>query len=189
MTYTYPYTSKAELNYIFVNKKWINSTGNCEACSSFDGVFFYHRIDWHRLVWVNAEKKKKKQTFKSSQYDWFSLADKYIRNPYTVTVRNKFDTLQEKTETHTLKDEYENFVPAKSSAYQPSQQFHFILRRQPVRQIDLWDKKRRRGEKRVKLIKILEKLYYRKVSKFHLVSFWFNDIPSIMGYLMPKPSF
>ena len=29
-----------------------------------------------------------------------------------VTVRNKFDTLQEICETHTLNDEYENFITA-----------------------------------------------------------------------------
>ena len=31
---------------------------------------------------------------------------------YMVTVRNKFDTLQEISETYTPNDEYENFVSA-----------------------------------------------------------------------------
>ena len=50
------------------------------------------------------------QTFKASQYDWSSLANCDIRDHYTVTVQNKFDTLQETFERHTLNDEYENFV-------------------------------------------------------------------------------
>ena len=29
-----------------------------------------------------------------------------------LTLRNKFDALQEKTETHTLNDKYENFINA-----------------------------------------------------------------------------
>ena len=37
------------------------------------------------------------------------LNNKDISNKYTITVRKKFDTLQEITETLTPKDEYENF--------------------------------------------------------------------------------
>ena len=35
-----------------------------------------------------------------------------IRDKYTLTLRNKFDARQEKSETHTPNDEYENFVNA-----------------------------------------------------------------------------
>ena len=34
----------------------------------------------------------------------------WIRDKYALALRNKFDALQEKTETHTPNDEYENFV-------------------------------------------------------------------------------
>ena len=33
-----------------------------------------------------------------------------LKNHYTVTVRNKFDTLQKTSERHILNDKYENFV-------------------------------------------------------------------------------
>ena len=33
-----------------------------------------------------------------------------MSNKYTVIVRNKFDSLQEISKTHTLNEEYENFV-------------------------------------------------------------------------------
>ena len=41
-----------------------------------------------------------------------SLANSDISNQYMVTVRNKFDTLQETSERYTPNDEYENFVTA-----------------------------------------------------------------------------
>ena len=44
---------------------------------------------------------------------WLVLAyNRDIRDKYALTLRNRFDALQEKTETHTPNDEYENFVNA-----------------------------------------------------------------------------
>ena len=43
-TYTYANNSKAQIDYIFINKKWKNSAMNCEAYSSFEGVSSDHRI-------------------------------------------------------------------------------------------------------------------------------------------------
>ena len=40
------------------------------------------------------------------------LNNKDIRDKYVIALRNKFDALQEKTETRTPNDEYENFVNA-----------------------------------------------------------------------------
>ena len=37
-TYTYANNSKTQIDYVFINKKWKNSTMNCEAYSSFEGV-------------------------------------------------------------------------------------------------------------------------------------------------------
>ena len=45
-------------------------------------------------------------------YDWARLNNKDIRDKYVIALRNKFDALQEKTETHIPNDEYENFVNA-----------------------------------------------------------------------------
>ena len=45
-TYTYANNAIAQIDYIFVNKKWNNSALNCEAYSSFKCVFSDHRIDW-----------------------------------------------------------------------------------------------------------------------------------------------
>ena len=45
-------------------------------------------------------------------YDRSLLNNRNIRDKYALALRNKFEALQEKTETHTLNDEYENFVNA-----------------------------------------------------------------------------
>ena len=36
-TYTYANKSKAQIDYVFINRKWKNSATNCEAYSSFEG--------------------------------------------------------------------------------------------------------------------------------------------------------
>ena len=43
-TYTYANNSKAQIDYVLINKKWKNSAMNCEAYFSFEGVSFDHRI-------------------------------------------------------------------------------------------------------------------------------------------------
>ena len=43
-TYTKPNNSKAQLDYLFIIKKWINSTLNSKVYSSFEGVSSNHRI-------------------------------------------------------------------------------------------------------------------------------------------------
>ena len=49
------------------------------------------------------------RTINTVHYDWSSLNNRDIRDRYTLTLTNTFDALQEKTETHILNDEYENF--------------------------------------------------------------------------------
>ena len=44
------------------------------------------------------------------------LNNRDISNKYTITLRNKFDALQEILETLTLNDEYKNFVKAHMEA-------------------------------------------------------------------------
>ena len=54
--------------------------------------------------WRNEKKVK------VSQYVWSSLTKSDIRNHYTVTLRNKFDTIQETSKRYTSNDEYKTFV-------------------------------------------------------------------------------
>ena len=83
---------------------------NCKAYSSFEGVSSDHHIVmakiqlslWRNMAWTTI----------TVHYDWSLLNNRDIRDKYVLTLWNKFDALQEKTETHTLNDEYENSVNA-----------------------------------------------------------------------------
>ena len=109
-TYTYANNTKAQIDYILINKKWNNSALNWEAYSSFEDVFSGHRIVTAKIclsLWRNAI-----WTTTTVHYDWSFLNNGDIRDKYTLTVRNKFDVLQEISETPTPNDEYENFINA-----------------------------------------------------------------------------
>ena len=43
VTYIYANNTKAQIDYVFINKKWNNCTLNCKAYSSFKGVSSDHR--------------------------------------------------------------------------------------------------------------------------------------------------
>ena len=56
-TYTYANNTKAQIDYVLINKKWKNSAMNCEAYSSFEGV---HRSpNSHGENTAKPTKKKK----------------------------------------------------------------------------------------------------------------------------------
>ena len=61
-------------------------------------------------------RRNKKQIVKTTYYNWSSLTNRDISNKYTVTVRNKFDALQEISETYTPNDKYKNFITAHPKA-------------------------------------------------------------------------
>ena len=71
----------------------MNSILNCEAYSSFEGVSYDHRIVSAKICL--SLRRNTTQTVKGLRYDWSSLAKSEIRNQYIVTIRNKFDYLQE----------------------------------------------------------------------------------------------
>ena len=50
------------------------------------------------------------RTTTTVHYDWSLLNNRDIIDKYTLTLRNKFNALQEISETHIPNDEYENFV-------------------------------------------------------------------------------
>ena len=43
-TYSYANNNKAQIDYVFINKKWKNSAMNCAAYSTFESVSSDHRI-------------------------------------------------------------------------------------------------------------------------------------------------
>ena len=101
-TYTYANNNKAQIDYVFMNKKWKNSTINFEGVSSD-----------HRIVTAKIRLSLRKNTTK--HYDWALLNHRDIRDRYVLELRNRFDALQ-KTEKRTPNDKYENFVNANLEA-------------------------------------------------------------------------
>ena len=83
---------------------------NCEAYSSFEGVSTDHRIVMAKIRL--SLRKNAKRTATTKHYDWALLNNRDIRDKYVLELRNRFETLQEKTEKSTPNDEYENFVNA-----------------------------------------------------------------------------
>ena len=103
-------STKAQIDYVFINKKWKNSAMNCEAYSSFEGVSTDHRIVTAKIRLSLRKNTKRTATIK--HYDWALFSNRDIRYKYVLELRNRFETLQEKTEKSTPNDEYENFVNA-----------------------------------------------------------------------------
>ena len=98
-----------QLDYILVRKKWRNSVHNAEAYSSFSSVGSDHRV-------VSAKLQLSLRTAKHARkirYDWqrFSATPE-IQENYTVTVKNRFQVLEEDTN----KERYEKFVAANKEA-------------------------------------------------------------------------
>ena len=112
-TNTYPNNAKAQIGYKLIKKKWINSSLNCEAYSSFEVVSCDHRMATVKLCLSLSGNVAK--TAKIPRYDCSSL-NRDISNEYMVTVRNKFDTLQEISESLDPNDVYENFVNTQMEA-------------------------------------------------------------------------
>ena len=91
--WTYTYVSnnnKAQIDYIFINKKWKTSAMNCEAYSSFEGVYSDHRIVTAKIRlsrWKNATR-----TVTTKHYYWALLNNRDIRDKYVLELRNRFET-------------------------------------------------------------------------------------------------
>ena len=83
---------------------------NCEAYSSFDSLSSDHRIVTAKMRLILQKNATRIATTK--YYDWTLLNNRDIRDKYVLELRNRFETLQEKTEKGTPNEEYENFVNA-----------------------------------------------------------------------------
>ena len=108
--WTYPNNAKAQIDYILINKKWNYSALNCEAYSSFEGVSSDHWIVTAKIRL--SLRRNTARTTTAVHYDLSLLNNRDIRDKYTLTRGNKFDALQEISETPTPNDKYENFVNA-----------------------------------------------------------------------------
>ena len=83
---------------------------NWEAYSSFEGVSSDHRIVTAKIRL--SQRKNATRTATNKHYDRALVNNRDITDKYVLELRNRFKTLQEKTEKCTPNDEYENFVNA-----------------------------------------------------------------------------
>ena len=86
-TYTYANNRKAQIDYVFINKKWKNSAVNCEAYSSLEGVSSDHRIVTAKLRL--SLRKNATRTATTKHYDWALLNNRDIRDKYALELRNR----------------------------------------------------------------------------------------------------
>ena len=82
----------------------------------FEGVSSDHRIVTAKLRL--SLRKNTTPTATTKHYNWALVKNRDIRDKYALELRNRFDTLQEKTEKGTPNDEYENFAEAHSRRHQ-----------------------------------------------------------------------
>ena len=91
-TYTYANNNEAQIDYVFINKKWKNSAMNCEAYSSFEGVSSDHWIVTAKIR--PSLRKNATQTAITKHYDWALLNNRDIKDKYVLELRNRFEALQ-----------------------------------------------------------------------------------------------
>ena len=60
MDYTCVNNSKAQIDYVFINKNWKNSAMNCKAYSSFEGVSSDHWVVTAN-IWLSLQKMPHEQ--------------------------------------------------------------------------------------------------------------------------------
>ena len=87
---------------------------NSGAYSCFEGVSSDHRIVTAKIRL--SLRKNATRTATTKYYDWAFLNNRDIRDKYVLELRNRFETLIEKTEKGTPNDEYKNFVNAHQEA-------------------------------------------------------------------------
>lgn len=103
-----PNGSKAQLEYVIINRKRKNSAKNCRAFNSFVSVASDHHVISTKIrLKLRANKKKNSNT---SPYDWTHLKDNpEIRNTFITRVKNKFAALQDTTLTNSTNTKYNYF--------------------------------------------------------------------------------
>ena len=89
-------------------KKWNNTASICEAYSSLEDVSSDHQIGKAKIRL--SLRRNTARTTKTAHYDWSLHNNRNISDKYSLTLRNKFVTLSEISETLTPNDEYENFI-------------------------------------------------------------------------------
>ena len=112
-TWLSPRSTKHQLDYILVRKKWRKTIRNCEAYNSFTSLGSDHRIVVADIsLSLRATKNAKKR---KPKYVWSDLREqKELQNKYATALRDKFNNIIPEKETITEK--YERLMEANGKA-------------------------------------------------------------------------
>ena len=106
-TFQYPNTTKAQLDYILVRKKWVNSVQNVEAYNTFVTVGSDHRIIT-ALVRLRLRAPKQKTPNAARSLNFKALCfNRVLQDEYTIKVSNFFDPLAQETSTMPFQEKYD----------------------------------------------------------------------------------
>lgn len=104
--------TKSQIDFILINQKWRNSVRNVEAYNIFSSLGSDHRVLTAR---VNLSLRISATPPKKVSYDWSSLKSHGdLQQLYTVEVKNRFNELQEGTESITQL--YQHLITANTEA-------------------------------------------------------------------------
>ena len=104
--------TKSQIDFILINRKWRNSIRNVEAYNSFSSIGSDHRVLSAR---VNLSLRKSAAPKRKDSYEWSALkSDRDLQQLYTVEVKNRYNELQEGTESIT--ELYQHLITANSEA-------------------------------------------------------------------------
>ena len=110
-THIYPNGDRAQLDYMIINKKWINSVQNCEAYHSLEGISTDHRIVSLKIKFSLRANKKKSNT--KIAYNWEHLISNVdLRNQFSTSLRNRYNILQLEDTNESAYNAYQNFIKA-----------------------------------------------------------------------------
>ena len=147
-------------------------------------LLFWRRILWSQIClskYLLESTKKFLKNGLSWRYDWFSLIISDICNNYSVSVRNKFNTLQEISEKHDLYDELEKCITAHLKA---------AVECRPIKESSksriIWDSKEEKGKNEVACKKHLYVIKGTKKKKKDNTNMKKHVTPQ--GTIIPNPT-
>ena len=109
-TFTYPDKTKAHIDYILINRKWVKSAIDCQAYNSFMQIGSDHRVVVaHLRLSLRAPKRSR---IKQKRYNWGTIVNDHdINAQFSVEVRNRFSALQDVSEDD-IDSRFNNIVKA-----------------------------------------------------------------------------
>jgi hypothetical protein len=105
-TFQYPNASKAQLDYILVRKKWINSVQNVEAYSTLVTVGSDHRVITAKVKLRLRAPKAKKNTARSLNFKALCHNNE-LQDKYAIKVANYFDPLLQEKDILSFQEKYD----------------------------------------------------------------------------------